>query len=242
MPAITTYLLPSLIPAGGIPGGIAVILDILRASTTIVHALAAGAPYVRPFMEPDEARRARGAMLDGGLVLGGERGGVKIPGFDLGNSPREYRPEVLRDRPVFFTTTNGTRALLASMDADRILVGCFNNLSALVRVLAQDGRPVHLVCAGTRGEVSLEDTLGAGAIASALREPPGLEYPANDATLMALDAWRCAGPLQDELRCGIGGRDVLRLGLDADIDTASAIDSRDVVPELDKATMSLRPA
>lgn len=240
MPGIATYLLPSLIPDPALRGGIAVVFDVLRASTTIVRAIAEGAEYVRPFLEPENALAARASMASGEVVLGGERGGSRIPGFDLGNSPREYRAEFLRSRPVFFTTTNGTRALLASLEADRVLVGCFNNLSALVRVLVKDGRPVHLVCAGTRGEVSLEDTLGAGAVASALREPVGLEQPTNDATLMAIDAWRCASPLPAELRRGIGGQDVMRLGLDADIDAAALIDSCDVVPELDKATMRLR--
>lgn len=240
MGAITTYLVPDLIAPPRLAGGVAVILDILRASTTIVHALGAGAAFVRPFLEPGEALAAKAEWGVGDVLLGGERGGARIPGFDLGNSPREYRPEALQSRPVFFTTTNGTRALLASLEADRIFVGCFNNLSALVRVLVKDGRPVHLVCAGTRGEVSLEDTLGAGAVAAALGEPYGLEQPTNDATLMAVDAWRRAGPLPAELRRGVGGRDVIRLGLDADIDAAAAIDSRDVVPELDKATMRLR--
>ncbi len=249
MAASTTHLLPGLIDPARLRGGVAVVFDVLRASTTIVHALAAGAAYVRPFLEAEEALAARASMRGGSVVLGGERGGTRIPGFDLGNSPGEYRSETLRSRAVFFTTTNGTRALLASLEAERVLVGCFNNLSALVRVLVSDGRPVHLVCAGTRGEVSLEDTLGAGAVASGLEASGGPGAQArrvaacgNDATSLAIDAWRSAGPLGAALRRGLGGRDVVALGLDRDIDAAAMIDSHAIVPELDKGTMRLLSA
>lgn len=236
--AITTHLLPSLTEPPALRGGIAVIFDILRASTTIVQALSAGAAYVNPFLEPADALAAKSSMPSSEVVLGGERGGTKIPGFDLGNSPGEYLPETLRSRPVFFTTTNGTRALLASLEAERVFVGCFNNLSAVVRVLAEDGRPVHLVCAGTRGEVSLEDTLCAGAVAAALCERGAFEC--DDATRLAIGAWKSAGPLPEALRCGTGGRDVVALGLERDIDAAAAVDSCGIVPELDKTTMRLK--
>jgi 2-phosphosulfolactate phosphatase len=235
--AILTHHLPDRIPPRTLDGGIAVVFDILRASTTMVHALGAGAAYLRPFAEPGEALGARDREPAGSVVLGGERGGVRIPAFDLGNSPGEYAPESVGGRAVFFTTTNGTRALLASLSAERVLVGSFNNLSAVVQEVVRDPRPVHLVCAGTRGEVSLEDTLCAGAIASSMCDRGAFEC--NDAARLAMSAWKSAGPLPEALRSGSGGRDVLALGLERDIDVAAAVDSCSLVPELDKATMRL---
>src|SRR5687768_15572560 len=95
---VYVHLLPTLAPAGKLAGGVAVVIDVLRATTTIVYALAAGCTAVRPCAEIEEAREVAGAMRMGRALLAGERGGVKVPGFDLGNSPREFTPQACRDR------------------------------------------------------------------------------------------------------------------------------------------------
>src|SRR5690348_6982546 len=110
------YLLPKLIPPGALKGGVAVVVDVLRATTVMVHALAAGCDAVLPCLEVDDARRVAEALPPGQAVLAGERHGVAIPGFDLGNSPEEFTPERCRGRTVVMTTTNGTRALLAAAE------------------------------------------------------------------------------------------------------------------------------
>ena len=99
----------------GIPlaGVTAIVLDVVRASTTIAAALAGGARAVVPVATPEEARALRGKRDAGSVLVGGERGGAPPPGFDHGNSPAEYTPDRVRGRTVVFTTTNGTRALLA---------------------------------------------------------------------------------------------------------------------------------
>src|SRR5262245_43573743 len=107
---VNVHLLPQLAPPGCLAGGLAVVIDVLRASTTIVHALAAGCTDVRPCLEVDEARALADGMRAGKVVLGGERDGVSLTGFDLGNSPREYTAQSCKDRSVVLTTTNGTRA------------------------------------------------------------------------------------------------------------------------------------
>src|SRR5437016_9884451 len=107
---VHVHLLPSLVPPGGLTGGVAVVIDVLRATTTIVHALAAGCTVVRPCAEVEEARDLAGRMRAGRVLLGGERGGVAPPGFDLGNSPREYTAKVCKGTTLVLTTTNGTRA------------------------------------------------------------------------------------------------------------------------------------
>src|SRR4051812_42663251 len=117
--AVCVHLLPSLAPTGGLVGGLAIVIDVLRASTTIVHALAAGCTSVRPCLEVDEARHLAGQMRAGRVLLGGERGGVPLPGFDLGNSPREYSAKRCKGATLVLTTSNGTRALIRASEAER---------------------------------------------------------------------------------------------------------------------------
>ena len=114
-------------PPGATAGGIAVVIDVLRASTTIVTALAHGAAGVLPRRSIHEARATAAARSTtaarAGAMLGGERGGVKIAGFDLGNSPAEYTADRVAGKPVVITTTNGTLAIAACHDAAEVLVG-----------------------------------------------------------------------------------------------------------------------
>src|SRR5215471_6039661 len=109
---VLVHLLPCQAPPGRLAGGLAVVIDVLRATTTIVYALAAGARCVRPCAEVAEAQALAAEMRVGRVLLGGERGGEPLPGFDLGNSPREFTPRVCRGCTLVLTTTNGTRALL----------------------------------------------------------------------------------------------------------------------------------
>src|SRR5437588_11258931 len=110
MPAdreVRVHLLPGLAPAGALAGGVAVVIDVLRATTTIVHALIAGCTTVRPCAEIAEAQELAGSMRVGRVLLAGERGGAPLPGFDLGNSPAEYTPKVCKGRTLVLTTPNG---------------------------------------------------------------------------------------------------------------------------------------
>ncbi len=162
-PAVFVHLLPSLIPPGALRGGVAVVVvDVLRATTVMVHALAAGCEAVIPCAEIDEAKAVAASLPPGTALLGGERGGLPISGFDLGNSPGDYTPEVCRGKTLVMSTTNGTRAILASLEAERVLIGAFVNLEAVGFALQDETRPVHLICAGTEGLVSFEDALAAG--------------------------------------------------------------------------------
>lgn len=242
---IDVYLLPSLAEPDDIAGRTVVVIDILRATTTIVAALAAGASQVVPCLEVEEARELA-AEAAGSAVLGGERGGRSIPGFDLGNSPAEYTPERIAGRQVVFTTTNGTRAMLRCRAARRVWIGAFTNFSAVCRELA-DAERIALVCAGTDGQVTREDVLFAGAVvedlvrhAAAGPAGPGpLPRPLlNDQAEIAADAWRTAvrllidRPLGMTLRDSRGGRNLIEIGHENDIDLAAQIDRYDIVPEL----------
>lgn len=238
--SVSVHLLPSLILPGSLRGGIAVVVDVLRASTTIVHALAAGCRAVIPCGEVEEATRVAAGFPVGSSLLAGEREGLPIQGFDLGNSPGSFTSEVCRDRTLVMTTTNGTRAILASLDAARVVVAAFVNLKATLQLLQTNGRPVHIICAGTDGQISLEDALLAGAMVESL-EDRGYSL-ANDEAEMAATLWydtdyrivEKGDPLTTFLAVGRGGRRVLELGYEADLDAAARIDHFDLVAELSR--------
>src|SRR5262249_46559853 len=122
---VHVYLLPQLAPPGRLAGGVAVVIDVLRAATTIIQALVAGCTAVRPCAEVEEARERAGQRGAGRVLLGGEGGGKPLPGFDLGNSPREYTAKLCRGNTLVLTTSNGTRALLRAAEAARTLVAAF---------------------------------------------------------------------------------------------------------------------
>ncbi|TWT31727.1 2-phosphosulfolactate phosphatase [Blastopirellula retiformator] len=238
---IHVHLLPELAPEEALAGSTTVVIDVLRATTTIVHMLAAGADHVVPCISIEDAKE-KGAAIEG-AILGGERGGVRIDGFDLGNSPSEYSPDVVGGHTIVFTTTNGTKAMQRCQRAGRILIGAFVNLTAVCRELS-GAEQVHLVCAGTAGEVTREDVLLAGAIVDLMGTTS--DWQLNDAAQIALDAWRAAQedlvavPLVERLQKSRGGRNVLAIGLENDIQIAATLDKFDLVPELDAKTWEIR--
>jgi len=228
---VQVHLLPKLVPCGSLAGGLAVVVDVLRATTTIIHALAAGCTAVRPCAEVEEALELAGSMRAGRVLLGGERGGVRLEGFDLGNSPREYSTRVCRGNTLVLTTTNGTRALLCAAQAARTLVAGFVNYSAVCEQLRLDARPVHILCAGTEGHVTLEDTLLAGAFVDFLCE--GAEVRLNDSARLAWDCFENHGRvLVGALELSRGGASLRQLGYDEDIRTAAQVDLFHLVPEV----------
>jgi 2-phosphosulfolactate phosphatase len=229
--AVAVHLLPELAGAGRLAGGLAVVIDVLRAGTCIVHALAAGCGDIRPCAEVAEARDLAGGMRAGRVLLAGERHGEPLPGFDLGNSPGQFCPSLCHGCTVVMTTSNGTRALLRSAEAERVLVAGFVNFSAVCEQLLRDARPVHIVCAGTEGEVSLEDTLLAGALIDALCDR--VELKLNDSARLAWDCFETHGQVLDAaLELGRGGARLKELGYDDDIRTAAKVDQFNLVPEL----------
>ncbi len=242
-PPVLVHLHPALIPAGALEGGIAVVVDVLRASTVIVEALASGCNEVVPCLEIEEARAEASRRAEDGVLLGGERQGLPIDGFDLGNSPGTYTRDRCRGRTLVFTTTNGTRAVHASLAADRVLVAGFVNLTATAETLAIAARPVHIVCAGTNGLVSWEDSLFAGALAHQLSMFCGADDGVtplfnldDDAAQLVAVLWsdfaEQGDRLADVLASGQGGRRVAALGLEADIEAAADVDRRDLVAEI----------
>src|SRR6516164_2451381 len=228
---VQVHLLPQLVSCGVLAGSVAVVIDVLRSSTTIVHALAAGCKAVRPCLEVEEARELAGQMRAGRVILGGERGGQPLPGFDLGNSPGEYTPKVCKGCTLVLTTSNGSRALVKAAEAERVLVAGFVNYSAVCEQLRLDTRSIHIICSGTEGEISLEDTILAGAIVDFLSET--VEVTLNDSARLAWDSYENHGRvLEGALEVSKGGAKLRGLGYDEDIKVALRIDLFNLVPEL----------
>ena len=171
-----------------------IVFDVLRATSTMTVALANGAKEILPCEKMEEAIAARKA--DPELILAGERGGKRITSklshsfdFDLGNSPREMKRELVLGKRIATTTTNGTRAIKACKGAQQVLIGSLLNISALKqKILNINPKRLLLVCAGTGETPALEDTLGAGALCDLLWLQ--LEKAATDSARMACDVYR----------------------------------------------------
>jgi 2-phosphosulfolactate phosphatase len=240
---LNVHFLPSLVRPEELAGGTAVVIDVLRATTTIVYALAAGARAVIPCLTIDEARGKAASLQRGQVVLAGERGGLPIPGFDLGNSPREFTRQSVGGKTVVLTTTNGTAALLHCRPAERILVASFANLSALCYVLGRCPR-VRLVCAGTDGHLTGEDGLLAGAIAEQLQARGNVSSDSDAGVVLTLWSSTIESATGDQraarliaaMRESPGGRNLVRIGMDRDIETAAEIDRFNIVPGFDPST------
>jgi len=234
------HFLPSLVAAEELKDRTVVVIDVLRATTTMAYALAAGARHVVPCLEVAEALRQRDELGED-AILGGERGGVKIPGFDLGNSPAEYTRDRVHEKIVVFTTTNGTRTLQHAAQAGRVVLASFANLAAVCKELAGEGR-IEVLCAGTNERITREDVLLAGALTLELCPDPAAAA-LNDQAALAADAWRRVADgidrgdssLETALRNSIGGRNLISLGLEDDIELAARTNVLNLVPELDVA-------
>ena len=163
---IEVVLSPLLLPLVDLTGKTVVVIDILRATSTICAALHNGAKSVRPVISTEDALTHVGRNT----MVAGERNGEKVDGFDFGNSPTEYAPDMVAGKKVVLTTTNGTKCIHASMAAREIMVGSFFNLDVLVDYLSTCPNDVVLFCSGWKNRVNLEDTLFAGYVAHSLKD------------------------------------------------------------------------
>ncbi len=155
---------PELIHLHSLEGKIVVVVDIFRATSTMIAALANGVSEIQTFADLEECR----AMKERGFLIAGERNGLTAPGFEMGNSPVAYLNQMHAGRKLAMTTTNGTLAISKSSSADEILIGAFPNLSATIQYLQGKNQDVLIHCAGWKGMFNLEDSLYAGALVKSL--------------------------------------------------------------------------
>jgi 2-phosphosulfolactate phosphatase len=239
---LAVHLHASDIAPADLRGCVVVVIDAIRASVTIAQALANGATRIIPVLTAEDARRAKAALLSqhgaspSSVLLGGERGGVLIDGFDLDNSPFSYTRERVAGRTIVFTTSNGTAGLLHAREAAEVIVGSFVNVSAVCERIASDPRPVHIIACGTRHELSMDDCLPAGAMVEQLLAA-GRELVTDDAARLCLCAWRACkaeSTYREQLmQDSRGGRNMVRIGLTRDVNLCATPDAIPVVPIFD---------
>jgi 2-phosphosulfolactate phosphatase len=213
-------------------GRVVFVIDVLRAGTTMCAALAHGARAVVPVASTEEALRLA-QTLGPDTVLAGERNCVRIPGFALGNCPREMTADAVRGRTVILTTTNGTRALLAVAGATHVYVAAAANFTlsaAVAREARLRGEEILIVCAGREGRFALDDAYAAGRLVAAAQGGGRGRKGLNDAALAALDLVRRYGERWDRpLAASQGGRDLAELGMKDDIADAARVDAYPVL-------------
>ena len=223
---IDVCLSPPLLPLHDISEKTVVVVDILRATSSMVTAFAHGMSRIRPVAHIDECLE----LQRQGYLTAGERDGIKITEFDFGNSPLDYRQTSFEGKSLAMTTTNGTLAIEQSKAASQLVIGAFLNVSAVADFLKQQIHDVLVVCAGWKGHVNLEDTLFAGALLDSVS--PQIQA-GSDAALMAKTIYHEAQP--DCLAFLSQSSHVQRLtnmGLMGDIAFCLQQDTYSLVPQL----------
>ena len=230
---ISYFHVPAEMPATVQPDA-AVVIDVLRATTTIAWALHNGAEAVQAFADLDDLKAAAQAWPAERRLLLGERGGQKLEGFDLGNSPVAVTPEVVKGKRLFMSTTNGTRALDRVRSVPLLMTTALPNRGAVAqRLMDRQPSSLAIVGSGWEGSYSLEDSLAAGALVERLQDLGGDGITvANDEASAALALWKQwhADP-EGGLRVATHGQRLIRLGdHDADFRCCAGLDQLDVVP------------
>ena len=226
-PKIDVCLSPKLLSNFDLKGTTVVVIDVLRATSTmawILHNEAAG-------VIPVESLEQCLAYEAGDYILGAERGGQKPSGFEFGNSPFDYSSDKVKGKRVVLTTTNGTRAIHASMGAKHIILGSFINLNAVIKFLAEKKTDVILFCAGWKERVNMEDTLFAGAVVDRLKVDFQI---ASDAALVARQMYVNAEEhLFDVIKHASHYQRLAKLGIEEDIHFCLSPNQTDILPILD---------
>jgi len=224
------FLTHSNISEGDVQGRTVVVIDVLRACSTIVTALDRGARAVMPVLDMAQAGKLASNLDPDVYRLGGERGGEKIEGYHLGNSPREYTRDVVKERDIILNTSNGTRALERAKEADTLVAACFLNAGRVVNFVRETADAVTIICAGRQNRLALEDTLCAGLLLDRLwngEEP----YPVTDSAHTAFTLYhQDRDDLEGALRGANHAEHLASQDYDQDLDYCFQVDTVPVLP------------
>ena len=220
---------PYLYPVYHKDDSIVVVIDILRATSAICTAFQYGVEKMIPVASLEEATEYKKQ----GYLVGAERNGIAIEGFDFGNSPYGYMTETIKNKTVVISTTNGTQAIEASRNAYQVVVGAFTNITSLCNYLKQQNRNVLLLCSGWKNKFNLEDTLFAGAVADILLKEDKL-FKSGDGALAACFLYKSAekNPYK-YLRNSSHTERLSSMGLKHDIKYCLSLDKTDIIPVLE---------
>lgn len=218
-PKIDVVLSPNLLELYDLTGKTVVVIDVLRATSTMCAAMSNGVRHIKPVATVDEALKHQGSDW----LVAGERNGEKVDGFDFGNSPAEYTKDIVNGKQLVLTTTNGTKCILASSAADEVLIGSFFNYTKLGDYLKASGKDVILFCAGWKNRVNLEDSVFAGYLVDYLKGSYTWESDAVE--LVHLSAKTAMNNLEQFLYNASHAKRFRRLGNHEDLKRCCAIDA-----------------
>ena len=247
---LDVILAPDLLVEKEMGGSFCAVIDVLRATSTITTAFANGVSKVVPFKTSTEVLEASVNVPKDKLLLGGEERSLKIPGFDLGNSPLEYTEDIVRGKTLLFTTTNGTPTMkrtFAGSGSPAYILSLLN-VSAVCRGMLKkgDGGPFQtltFVCSGRLGKPSSEDTYCAGLAVQKLSQmlvEVGITPEFTDCAMISAHfAWSNQDKAQNVLSTCEHGRSILALGFSKDIEFASQVDKFNIAPVFDGSEITV---
>lgn len=207
----------------------AIVIDVLRATSTMITALQAGASGIYPVETVLEAR----TLQREGDLLAGERFCRKIPGFDLANSPEDFTPESVKDRRIVLTTTNGTRAIHKALHADNVLAGALINVSACAKMAIEFRRDIVLLCAGSHDDFALEDGLCAGLFIDRLKAISSVQVETDDFGVAMHGLYKNSEDrMMEVLSSSSTGKRLIKMGSGRDVERCGQVDSTTIVPRL----------
>jgi 2-phosphosulfolactate phosphatase len=229
---LDVFFTPNQVKPPDTAGRLVIIVDVLRASTTVATALGNGAKTVIPLEGPDEVITRSKEFARSQTLLAGEQKMFPITGFDLGNSPQAFTPEVVGGKTILITTTNGTRALLGVQGARDIVIASYVNFTAvlaMMKVAASSNTDIAIICAGEEGSFTLEDSACAGRYVRAI--PKRAALTVNDAAAASVLIEKKYGDnIAKVFKESTHGQALQSAGFGDDLAAAAEVDSYPVVP------------
>ena len=209
-----------------------VVIDVLRATSVMVHAMLQGALEIIPVATVEEAFQMAKGFQRGSILLGGERESRKIPGFDLGNSPKEYVGERVKGKKLILTTTNGTKAFHLVSSGKEILAGSFFNIGAIAQICIELGRDLLIFPSGDKGSFSLEDSICGGMLIELIAKKGKKSISLTDASNSAQILYqRFKDNLLEAFYLSHHAKELIKRGFGDDLVYCAQIDMTDIVPE-----------
>ena len=227
---IEAYFTPNEVDPGALTDATLVVIDVVRSTTSIVEALANGARGIYPAVSTEDAVKLAQSLGREDTLLCGERKGMKVEGFDLGNSPGDFTREAVEGKRLVMSTTNGTRAFSLGHESGRVLACAFTNLSAVAAEVT-GVEDLVVLCSGRGGSFSMGDALCAGHLIGEVLAASEEDHVLNDAALAAR-ALATRKPSKRFLAGTAGGRALTEIGLEADLEICADVDRHDVVAEM----------
>lgn len=217
-------------------GKICVVIDVLRATSVMITALHNGAEKIFPFKDIKTIQERCENLKN--IIKCGERNALKIDGFDLGNSPLEFTKEKVFGKDIYMSTTNGTKAVENSLSAEKIIICSFLNIKSVSEKLLEYKKDVVIVCAGTNGKFSLDDTLCAGLIIKEMQKHTEIQM--NDVLLAAVRISESHENIKDILKGTTHYERLLSLGFEKDMEHIFSLNKYSIVPEYKNGYISIK--